>query len=155
MIAPLGILAILSIATGFSAVASRMSPLYGNFPISSTALTASVASLLIGAVLAWKLYFSAESDPLENNGIAKVFRNKFYLDELYAKIVGYGQDLIAAIVHFIDELVIGGLLVGGLSRAAAGAGKIFTRMQSGNLQGYAGLFALGVILVIYLTVFFS
>ncbi|MDB4463065.1 NADH-quinone oxidoreductase subunit L, partial [Akkermansiaceae bacterium] len=62
---------------------------------------------------------------------------------------------VAAVVHFIDELVIGGLLVGGFSRAAGGIGRIFTRMQSGNLQTYASLFGVGVILVIYLTVFVS
>jgi NADH-quinone oxidoreductase subunit L len=110
---------------------------------------------VVGGFLSWKLYFNAESDPLANNGLFKICRNKFYIDELYAKLVSYAQDTVAAIVHFIDELVINGLIVGGFSRAAGGIGRIFGRLQSGNLQGYAALFGLGVILVIYLTVFVS
>ena len=51
--------------------------------------------------------------------------------------------------------IINGLIVGGFSRAAGGIGRIFGRLQSGNLQGYVALFGLGVILVIYLTVFVS
>jgi hypothetical protein len=45
------------------------------------------------------------------------------------------------------------LIVGGCSRAAEGIGKLFGRLQSGNLHGYATLFGLGVILLIYITVF--
>ena len=40
-------------------------------------------------------------------------------------------------------------------RGAGGIGRLFGRLQSGNLQGYAVLFGLGVILVIYFTVFVS
>ncbi len=38
---------------------------------------------------------------------------------------------------------------------SGGFGRIFGRLQSGNLQGYAVLFGIGVLLVIYLTVFVS
>ena len=155
MFIPLVILAILAIISGFEFMKGAVPGDTAAYHTNGTALGASIAAFVIGLGVAFKLYFNAESDPLEKNGIAKIFRNKFYIDELYAKLVGYGQDMVAAIIHFIDELLINGLLVGGLSRAAAGVGKIFTRMQSGNLQSYASLFALGIILVIYLTVFFS
>jgi NADH-quinone oxidoreductase subunit L len=59
----------------------------------------------------------------------------------------------AAIIHFFDEFLINGLLVGGLTRSAEGVGNLFRRVQSGNLQGYAFAFGFGVILIIYLTVF--
>ena len=59
----------------------------------------------------------------------------------------------APVVHFIDEFLINGLLVGGLARSTSGRGNFFRRLQSGNLQGYAILFGAGVLLVIYLTVF--
>ncbi|MGJ8696568.1 MAG: NADH-quinone oxidoreductase subunit L [Verrucomicrobiaceae bacterium] len=156
MLLPLIVLAVMALLSGWNFLAGSLSPLHKAFHFHiGPALFASIGAFIIGAFFAWKLYFNAETDPLANNSIAKVFRNKFYVDEFYAKLVKYAQDTFAAIVHFIDELVIGGLLVGGLSRAAGGIGRIFTRMQSGNLQGYAGLFALGVILVIYLTVFVS
>ena len=157
MFVPLVILAVLAIISGFPFFAENVSPLYENagFHITSPAFIFSVLAFVVGFFAAFKLYANAKEDPLANNGLAKIFRNKFYFDELYAKIVGYGQDTVAAVIHFIDELVIGGLIVGGFSRAAGGIGRIFGRLQSGNLQGYAVLFGLGVLLVIYLTVFVS
>ena len=68
-------------------------------------------------------------------------------------LVRFCQDTVAAVVHFIDEFFINGLLVGGLTRSTSGLGNFFRRLQSGNLQGYAILFGAGVLLVIYLTVF--
>ena len=68
-------------------------------------------------------------------------------------IVRYFQNGFAAVVHFFDEFLINGLIVGGSSRIAEGFGGLFRRVQSGNLQGYAFAFGLGVILVIYFTVF--
>ena len=155
MLIPLIVLTVMAVISGWNPIGEKLSPLHKAFilHLDSPAFYASIGSFIIGFLIAFKLYFNAESDPLADNGVAKVFRNKFYVDEFYAKLVGYAQDGVAAVIHFIDELVIGGLLVGGLSRAAGGVGRLFTRMQSGNLQGYAGLFALGVILVIYLTVF--
>jgi NADH-quinone oxidoreductase subunit L len=57
-------------------------------------------------------------------------------------------------VHFFDEFVINGLIVGGFSRLAETFGNIFRKAQSGNLQAYAFTFGLGVLLVIYFTVFY-
>ena len=58
-------------------------------------------------------------------------------DELYLKLVKFFQDTVAAVVHFFDEFLINGLLVGGLARAACGLGNFFRRLQTGNLQAYA------------------
>lgn len=114
----------------------------------------SIAAFIIGLALAFVFYFNKDRDALKDNAVMKVFRNKFYVDEFYAGLVKYVQDIGAAIVHFLDEFVINGLLVGGLTRTAQGFGGIFRRtMQSGNLQNYAYLLGAGIILVIYLTVF--
>ncbi|NIP93143.1 MAG: NADH-quinone oxidoreductase subunit L, partial [Akkermansiaceae bacterium] len=94
-----------------------------------------------------------DSDPLAANPLFRIFRNKFYLDELYLALVKFLQDTVAAIVHFFDEFLINGLLVGGLARSAGGIGHLFRRLQTGNLQVYAILFGAGILLVIYLTVF--
>ena len=63
------------------------------------------------------------------------------------------RDGLRDIVNFFDEFVINGLLVGGLSRATASTGNLFRQLQSGSLQAYSFAFGLGVILVIYFTVF--
>ena len=156
MLIPLIALTVMALFSGWNPIGAKLSPLHNEFQFHfGPALIASLLSFAIGAFFAWKLYFNAEKDPLADHQIAKIFRNKFYIDEFYAKLITYLQDAVAAVIHFIDELVIGGLLVGGFSRAAGGVGRIFTRMQSGNLQAYASLFGLGVIIVIYLTVFVS
>ena len=115
----------------------------------------SLAALIGGAVLAYLLYAGRKADPLANNPLMKVFRNKFYFDELYAGIIKVAQDSVAALIHFFDEFLINGLLVGGLSRLAGGIGGLFRRVQSGNLQTYSILFGGGIIVVIYLTVFYT
>ncbi|MEN8773889.1 MAG: NADH-quinone oxidoreductase subunit L [Akkermansiaceae bacterium] len=157
MSVPLVLLAIMAIFSGYQFMGGNIAPLYKPFEFhpKAPAFIASILAVLIGFFVALTFYFKAESDPFANKGIFKVFRNKFYIDEFYAKLVGYGQDTIAAFIHFFDELIINGLIVGGFSRAAGGFGRIFGRLQSGNLQGYAVLFGLGVLLVIYLTVFVS
>ena len=95
-------------------------------------------------------YKGKDKDPVS----IPLFRNRFYVDGFYDRVlVRYFQDAFAAIIHFFDELLINGLLVGGLSRGAASLGGLFRKLQSGQLQGYAYAFGLGVILVIYFTVF--
>ena len=156
MYVPLIILAILALISGFQPVAQSIAPAYHHEGFHmGWAFGASILAVVLGFGLAFKLYKDAAEDPLAEKGIFKLFRNKFYLDEAYAKVVGYGQDTVAAFVHFFDELIISGFLVGGFSRAAGGIGRLFGRLQSGNLQGYAVLFGLGVLLIIYLTVFVS
>lgn len=115
---------------------------------------ASIGAFAIGLIGAIVLYKDKTSDPLSDNRVMKVFRNKFYFDETYAKLVKVGQDILAAIVHFLDEFIINGLLVGGLIRIAQGTGKFFTtKMQLGSLSNYAYLFGAGILLIIYIITF--
>lgn len=111
---------------------------------------ASIGAFVVGLVAAVVLYKGKESDPVS----IPLFRNKFYFDEIYAKLVKNFQDIVAAVVHFLDEFIINGLVVGGLTRIAQGTGNIFrSKMQTGSLQNYAILLGAGIVLVIYLTVF--
>ncbi|WP_193214879.1 NADH-quinone oxidoreductase subunit L [Luteolibacter marinus] len=113
-------------------------------------LGASIASLLLGLFAGFALYNGKDKDPVS----IPLFRDRFKIDWIYDNIVvKYFQDAFAAIVHFFDEFLINGLVVGGAGRIAEGFGGLFRRVQSGNLQGYAFAFGIGVILVIYLTVF--
>jgi NADH-quinone oxidoreductase subunit L len=114
-------------------------------------LAASILSLVIGLSVAFLVYRNREKDPIS----IPAFRDRLYFDRFYDKIlVRFFQDAPAAIVHFFDELLINGILVGGLSRGAASLGNVFRKVQSGSLQGYAFVVGLGVILLVYFTVFF-
>ena len=113
-------------------------------------LGASIAALVLGLLAGYVLYSGKDKDPVS----IPLFRNRFYIDEIYDKgLVRYFQDAFAAIIAFFDEFIINGLIVGGFTRAAESFGNIFRKVQSGSLQGYAFAFGLGVILVVYFTAF--
>ncbi len=150
---PLVLLALLAVISGYSFIAG-FSPAppehHGNgFQIGMVA-GISLAALVIGVTAGFVLYNGKDKDPLS----IPLFRNRFYFDSIYDNVlVRFFQDTTAAIINFFDEFLINGLLVGGLSRATASTGNLFRQLQSGSLQGYAFAFGLGVILVIYFTVF--
>lgn len=124
----------------------------GGFHFDEDGLVAmSLGAFAVGLILAFLLYKGKDKDPIN----IPLFRNKFYIDEFYAGLVKYFQDILAAIVHFLDEFIINGMLVGGLTRTAQGFGNIFRRnVQSGNLQHYALLCGVGILLVIYFIIFY-
>ncbi len=111
----------------------------------------SISAFVVGLAAACVFYLGKKKEPLN----IPLFANKFYIDELYAGVVKFAQDLLAAVVHFFDEFIIHGLFVGGLTRSVQGLGHSFRRyIQSGNLQAYALVLGLGTVLVIYFTAFF-
>jgi NADH-quinone oxidoreductase subunit L len=152
MFVPLVVLAVLAVISGYGfahsyapAVPQHAGEFHANF-----LFWISAAALVVGAGSAFVLYAGKDKDPLS----IPLLRERFYIDGFYDNfLVRYFQDAFAAIIHFFDELFINGLLVGGLSRGAVSFGNLFRRLQSGQLQGYAYAFGLGVILVIYFTVF--
>ena len=150
---PLALLAFFSVFAGFPWFADRLSPL----PVESGfhfAMTfegigiplISLGALLVGCALAWKLYAGKDSEPLRIG----VFKNKFYFDELYAGLIKWAQDGIAKVLTTIDDLLIDGVAVTGLSRLTAGIGSFLRRVQTGNLQGYAFIFGLGIVIILYI-----
>jgi NADH-quinone oxidoreductase subunit L len=152
MFIPLVILAVLAVIGGYG-FAHHYAPAVpehaGEFHVNFLFWVSAIA-LVVGAGSAFILYSGKDKDPLS----IPLLKNRFYIDGIYDNfIVRYFQDAFAAIIHFFDELFINGLLVGGLSRGAMSFGNFFRKLQSGQLQGYTYAFGLGVILVIYFTVF--
>ncbi|WP_353567671.1 NADH-quinone oxidoreductase subunit L [Haloferula sargassicola] len=115
-------------------------------------LGASIGALILGLALGFILYAGKDKDPVR----IPLLQNRFYIDAFYDKgVVRIVQDGLAAIVHFFDEWIINGLLVGGSTRLSQSFGNLFRRAQAGNLQGYAFLLGIGVVLVIYFTAFWN
>jgi NADH-quinone oxidoreductase subunit L len=152
MFIPLIILSILALIAGYgfvNAYAPSAPEHAGEFHLNFLFWVSAIA-LIVGAGAGFFLYAGKVKDPLS----IPLFKNRFYIDAIYDNfLVRYFQDAFAAIIHFFDEFLINGLLVGGLSRGAASTGNIFRKLQSGQLQAYSFAFGLGVILVIYFTVF--
>jgi len=154
MFGPLAILALLGLLAGYPFIAEKLAPAYEKpehlFHFAGIVPMTSIAAVILGVLAGFTLYNGKDKDPVS----IPLFRERFYFDHFYDNvIVRYFQDAFAAVVHFIDEFLINGLIVGGVSRLAEGFGGLFRKVQSGNLQGYAFAFGIGVILVIYFTAF--
>ena len=107
------------------------------------------AALFVGVVSAVLLYRNRAYEPLD----ISLFRERFYLDELYALLIRATQGLLASISAFVDRWILDGAIVRGLSGGVWGSGFLLRLLQVGNLQAYGFLFGLGIIGLIYFTIF--
>ncbi len=98
---------------------------------------------------AYLLYWNAETDPLD----IKILAGKFYIDEFYDRSLVGGQQLAARFLNWIDAWILDGLIIRGSAYISVGVGEILRLFQTGSLQGYAFLFSLGGLLLIYFTLF--
>jgi NADH-quinone oxidoreductase subunit L len=115
------------------------------------ALLGLVAAAL-GFAAAWTLYGKAETDPLPARlgALSRWMRNRFYLDELYEATFIRFHDLLAAVAAWTDRWLIAGLGVRGTHGTIELLGRALRQFQTGNLQTYAFLLALGVAFLLYL-----
>jgi len=154
MTAPLVVLAVLSLISGFGFIAHASAPLYKHHDFHFNAVFfASLGALVIGAGAAVALYFGKDSDALAKGKPGQALAAGLGIDKFYAALIRWLQDGVATVVHFFDEFLISGMLVGGVARTTESFGLLVRRLQAGNLQVYAFLIALGAILVICFTAF--
>ncbi len=121
-------------------------------PFVEAPLAASFGLLAVAAgfFAAYSLYAGASEDPLPKRlGVAATWmRNRFYLDELYEATFLRLHNFLAAVADWIDRWIIAGAGVRGLHGTTEIVGRLLRELQTGNLQTYAFLFALGVALVL-------
>jgi NADH-quinone oxidoreductase subunit L len=121
-------------------------PFHNLFP-----MLCGIGAVAVGLGAAFALYRNAATDPLpaKLGGLATAMKNRFYFDEIYEATFIRAHDFIAAAMDWIDRWVVdwGGI---GLVRGGADfSGRALRLMQTGNLQTYAFLFALGVAAVLW------
>jgi NADH-quinone oxidoreductase subunit L len=149
MTGPLTILAVLALIGGWPVFAQNFLVVpherESTFIIPALALIALISGVGIGV---W-LYRNRERDPLH----VDLLRRRFYIDELYQWLIGATQDFFARVAALFDRWIIDGAAVRGASGATFGFGSVLRLFQIGNLQAYAFLFGLGVIALIYFTIF--
>jgi NADH-quinone oxidoreductase subunit L len=155
MTAPLGVLAVLSLAGGYLDVPAWLAPLLGP-PLAAhdfTLVAISVAAGLGGVFLAWLFYIARPGLPARAaaalGGFYRLVRDKYRVDEAYD----------ALFVHPIRDgsrtILWRGLDAGLIDGAVNGAGRLsifigagLRHMQSGYIRRYAAWVVLGSILVI-------
>jgi NADH-quinone oxidoreductase subunit L len=111
-----------------------------------------LAFVAVGFFAARALYQNAASDPLpaKLGGLATAMKNRFYFDEIYEATFIRAHDFIAAVMDWIDRWVVDWAGIGLVRGGTDITGRALRLMQTGNLQTYAFLFALGVAVVLWL-----
>ncbi|HME34618.1 MAG TPA: NADH-quinone oxidoreductase subunit L [Candidatus Sulfotelmatobacter sp.] len=168
MLAPLMILALLSVVGGLVGIGNGfehfLEPVFGTGFAEAASESAgrgtefllmgiSVLVAFSGAFLAWFLYISKPELPQKIadglNGFYTAVLNKYYVDELYAKL--FVKPLIDGSTSILWQGVDRKVIDDTVNNAADGARHVsdeVRHMQSGNLRSYAGWIAAGSAVVI-------
>ncbi|HAV64528.1 MAG TPA: NADH-quinone oxidoreductase subunit L [Verrucomicrobiales bacterium] len=170
MTLPLVLLAVPSLLAGLwgiDAFAAKMLPVshpiehHGWFhavlePVNHSPLAATfgLLAVLVGALGAWHLYRGVERDPVERRRpvLSDFMRQRFFFDEIYQFFIGLTHELIARISSWLDQWIVGGLIVRGTAIGVEITGRLLRLVQTGNIQTYALLLVAGIVLVIVMTI---
>ena len=149
MIGPLIILAVPALASGFAFVAR----IFVRVPVEQETgwhvPGMALAAALAGAFLAIFLYRGRAEEPMR----VAPLRGRFYFDEIYSFLIAATQELLAKLSAFIDRWILDVIAIRGAATATWGIGSLLRLFQVGNLQAYAFLFGIGLVGLIYFTVF--
>ena len=110
-----------------------------------------ILAALVGISLAATLYWNATIDPLavKLGWLSRAMRNRFYFDELYSWLISITHEALSKLADWFDRWIIAGLGVRGTHGTTEIFGRALRMAQTGNLQHYAFLFAVGVALVLF------
>jgi len=162
MLMPLLILTLLSIGIGWKFLGlndfliTQWKTLKGpTHAAEAAALIGGSIATLLGLTLGWFIYRRAKEDPLPGRlgALARVMRNKFYFDETYDWINRWTQEKLSHMADWFDRWILAGAGVKGASGAIDLTGCLLRLFQSGNLQTYTLLLAIGLLLMLGLFLF--
>jgi NADH-quinone oxidoreductase subunit L len=169
MLAPLMILAVLSVVGGWVGIGGRferfLAPVFGAGNVSGAAtetlsqsteislMMISVAAAILGCYLAYLLYSKRPDLPQKIadglGGFYEAVVHKYYIDEIYSSL--FVKPLVDGSTRILWHGVDQGVIDAAVNDAADGARHVSDaarHMQSGNLRSYAGWVAAGGALVI-------
>jgi NADH-quinone oxidoreductase subunit L len=114
-----------------------------------------VAVAVLGMVGAWRLLKPDSLVPApqapEERGFARVLRNKWYIDEIYDRLIVRPLVWISREVLWkrVDQQAVDGAAVNGAARGARALGWANRWLQTGQVGMYVALFVVGVLLVLW------
>jgi NADH-quinone oxidoreductase subunit L len=149
MTVPLTVLAILALIGGWPGFAQNFLIVPHEKEAVLTVPVLAMLALILGAGTAVWFYRGREHEPLH----VDLIRKQLYLDEFYEWLINVTQEFLARVAAFIDRWIIDAGAVRGASGGTFGFGALLRLFQVGNLQAYAFLFGLGIVLLIYFTIF--
>jgi NADH-quinone oxidoreductase subunit L len=116
-----------------------------------------VLAIVIGVAglgLAWTMLKpdrlgTPDETPAYGSPIGKILYNKWYVDELYEKLVIRPvESLSRAFYSFVDRAAIDGIIDRILGRGSVALGLVAGRTQSGQVNTYAFIIVVGVLIIL-------
>lgn len=106
----------------------------------------STGLVILTIVFAWFRFKNYQ--PKEERGFGKVLENKWYVDELYDKIIANPLNKLAGfLTNFFERFIIDGI-VNGVGRAVNYGGRQLRLLQSGQVGNYVLLMVLSILLLL-------
>ena len=105
----------------------------------------STALILIVVVFAWNK-FSKKPDTEDATGFGKVLANKWYVDELYEKIIVKPLDGLGSFLNNVFERSVVDGIVNGVGRLVNYSSRQLRLLQSGQVGSYVLLMVVGMLL---------
>jgi NADH-quinone oxidoreductase subunit L len=170
MIAPMLVLAVLAVFSGFWNVGGGFNAFMGEgetqgffqglFGIFAHSALPAIALLvaLLGIFLAYAIYgakwLSAENIGRAFKPLYNLFYRKYFMDELYQDIIVRRLLLggIFAALQKIDSYGVDGA-VNGVAKGTAATGRAVRQTQTGQVQGYAMVIGIGIIAIVLVLLF--
>ncbi|MDF9833296.1 NADH-quinone oxidoreductase subunit L [Ereboglobus sp. PH5-5] len=153
---PLIVLAVLSVVAGYTAIyGGAFNDVLLDVPQThgtahTIILITSIAVMLIGAGAALAFYKSAATDTLRDR-IPGVFTILTHLKETPDRVYNYYvtklQQRFALLLNFLDQFLIGGLIVRGLAGLTGFFGLGARALHVGSIHAYVYWFFIGVVLI--------
>ena len=149
MTLPLILLAIPSVIAGYPFFISKFLALPDEHP-PVVVVASAIAAFAFGLIVAVLIYKGKTKDPIR----IPFFANRFYIDDFYKILVRATQDSAAVVTAFLDKWLLDTVIVRGVGAGGVWiTGYVLRFLQYGNIQGYAILFGVGIIALLYYVVF--
>ena len=119
---------------------------------------AAVAIGVVGLVAGWWLTLRRRTVPAAESpadtGLARVLYRKYYVDELYDRVIVRPLVWLSRIVLWrgVDQGVVDGAAVNGTAKFSQGLGWLGSRLQTGQVGVYIVLFLVGALWVLHTVV---
>ena len=118
-----------------------------------TLMAVSVGGALIALLFAWNKFSKYQKAEINETGIGKVMANKWYVDELYDKVIVQPlQSLATFFNQVIEKNIIDGL-VNGVGKAVQYGSRQIRLLQSGLVGTYILLMVVGMLILFIIQLF--
>ncbi len=154
MTLPLIVLAVPSLIAGFISWDALLPHAHGGHHGGTAIAVLSVGLSLAGLIAGWLIYRGHTRDILDDQaaleGPRAVLGKKYFFDDLYDWFVIRGmQENLARISDWFEKYAVIETGVHGTARAARLAGDLLRKLQTGHVQFYALVFAIGATVLLY------